>query len=164
MTDMTNAGLSPEKRLWLNAEEHVEKLTSLFRERKGHFYVQGSTGTGKSVVGRELAARLNGDYFSCELLTSDEYNAGLKEIMARLEVSDRPVIVLDGFFPSVAEKTMSHLLGKLRKKGLSLFVFSQEPLTEGGPDAYLLTREFNKIAELRYDRQSGSPVTLSLVQ
>lgn len=164
MTDMTNAGVSPEKWLWLNAEEHVEKLTGLFHERKGHFYVQGWTGTGKSVVGRELAARLNGDYFSCELLTSDEYKAGLREIMARLEMSDRPVIVLDGFFPAVAEKTLSHLLRKLRKKGQSLFVFSQEPLTERGPDAYLLMREFNTIAELRYDRPSGSPVTLSLVQ
>jgi len=164
MTDMTNTGLSPEKLLQLNAEDNVKKLMSLFHERKGHFYVQGKTGTGKSVVGRELAARLKGDYFSHELLTSDEYKAGLSEIMKGLGASDRPVIILDGFFPTVAEEAISHQLRKLRKKGVSLFIFSQEPLTESGPDAYLLMREVSTIAELRYDRLSGRPATLSLVK
>lgn len=158
MIYMTNAGLSPEKRLWLNAEEYVKKLTVLYQARKGHFYVQGWTGTGKSVVGRELAARLDGDYFSYELLTSHEYEAGLDEVISRLKASDKAIIILDGFFPAVAAEAMSHQLRELRKKGVSLFIFSQEPVTQASPDMYLLTREINTIAEFRYGSQAGNSV------
>lgn len=158
MIYMTNAGLSPEKRLWLNAEEHVKKLTGLYQARKGHFYVQGWTGTGKSVVGRELAARLDGDYFSYELLTSHEYEAELDEVISRLKASDKAIIILDGFFPAVAAEAMSHQLRELRKKGVSLFIFSQEPVTQASPDMYLLTREINTIAEFRYGSQAGNSV------
>ncbi|MEN4709126.1 AAA family ATPase [Pantoea agglomerans] len=164
MTYMTNDGLSPEKRLWLNAEEHVKKLTGLYQARKGHLYVQGWTGTGKSVVGRELAARLDGDYFSYELLTSDEYEAELNEIVARLQASDKAVIILDGFFPAVAAEAMSHQLRELKKKGVSLFIFSQEPLLKDSPDRHLLTREINTIAEFRHSRQAGNCVTFCQVK
>lgn len=159
MIHMTNAGLLPEKLLWLNAEEHVKKLTGLYQARKGHLYVQGWTGTGKSVVGRELASRLDGDYFSYELLASHEYEAVLAEVISRLKASDKAIIILDGFFPAVAAEAMSHLLRELRKKGVSLFIFSQEPVTEASPDMYLLIREINTIAEFRHGRQPGSPVT-----
>jgi len=164
MTYMTNDGLSPEKRLWLNAEEHVKKLTGLYQARKGHLYVQGWTGTGKSVVGRELAARLDGDYFSYELLTSDEYEAGLNEIVARLQASDKAVIILDGFFPAVAAEAMSHQLRELTKKGVSLFIFSQEPLLKDSPDRHLLTREINTVAEFRYSRPAGNCVTFCQIK
>lgn len=164
MTYMTNAGLSPEKLLWLNAEEHVKKLTGLYQERKGHLYVQGWTGTGKSVVGRELAARLDGDYLSYELLTSDEYEAGLNEIVARLHASDKGVIILDGFFPAVAAEAMSHQLRELTKKGVSVFILSLEPLMNDSPDRHQLTREINTIAEFRYSRQAGNRVTFCQIK
>lgn len=164
MIHMTNAGLSPEKRLWLNTEEHVKKLTGLYQARKGHLYVQGWTGTGKSVAGRELAARLDGDYFSYELLASHEYEAGLEEVISRLRASDKAIIILDGFFPAVAAEAMSHQLRELRKQGVSLFIFSQEPLTETSADAHLLTREINTIAEFRHGRQPGSPVTFCQIK
>lgn len=164
MTYMTNDGLSPEKLLWLNAEEHVKKLTGLYQARKGHIYVQGWTGTGKSLVGRELAARLDGDYFSYELLTSDEYEAGLNEIVARLQASDKAVIILDGFFPAVAAEAMSHQLRELTKKGVSLFIFSQEPLLKDSPDRHLLTREINTVAEFRYSRPAGNCVTFCQIK
>ncbi|MGC1041582.1 AAA family ATPase [Pantoea agglomerans] len=164
MTYMTNAALSPEKLLWLNAEEHVKKLTGLYQERKGHLYVQGWTGTGKSVVGRELAARLNGDYFSYELLTSHEYEAGLNEMISRIKASDKAIIILDGFFPAVAAEAMSHQLREFRKKGVSLFIFSQEPLIKASQDVYLLTREINTIAEFRYSRQAGNSVTFCQIK
>ena len=164
MTYMTNDGLSPEKRLWLNAEEHVKKLTGLYQARKGHLYVQGWTGNGKSVVGRELAARLDGDYFSYELLTSDEYEAGSYEIVARLQASDKVVIILDCFFPAVAAEVMSHLLKELTKKGVSLVIFSQEPLLKDSPDRHLLTREINTVAEFRYSRPAGNCVTFCQIK
>lgn len=161
MTYMTSAGLSPEKLQRLNAEEHVKKLIGLYQERKGHFYVQGWTGTGKSVVGRELAARLDGDYFSYELLTSHEYEAGLNEVISRLRASDKAILILDGLFPAIAAEAMSHQLRELTKKGVSLFIFSQEPLLKDSPDRHLLTREINTIAEFRYGTQPGNSVTFS---
>lgn len=164
MIHMTNAGLSPEKLRWLNTEEHVKKLTGLYQARKGHLYVQGWTGTGKSVAGRELASRLGGDYFSYELLASHEYEAGLEEMISRLKASAKPIIILDGFFPAVAAEAMSYQLREFRKQGVSLFIFSQEPLTETSADAYLLTREINTIAEFRYSSKPGSPVTFCQIK
>lgn len=164
MHDITHDALSPEQRLQLSVEEHARALTEFWRARKGHIYVQGVTGTGKSTVARVLATQPGADLFCCELMSPDEFKAEQEGIIARMAASRKKVLILDGFFPQQAGGAFVTLLSVLQDKGVSLFVFSQEPLVPDGPawrnDVTVDPDVFATIAEFRYSSRAHHFVTL----
>lgn len=164
MHDITHNALSPEQRLQLSVEEQAGALTDLWRARKGHIYVQGATGTGKSTVARVLATQLGADLFCCELMSPDEFKAEREDIIARLAASRKKVLILDGFFPQQAGGAFVTLLSELRDKGASLFIFSQESLVPASParrdDVTGDPDVFATIAEFRYASRPHHSVTL----
>ncbi|QEW34533.1 ATPase (plasmid) [Erwinia billingiae] len=159
----------PEEALRLSIEENTAKLVYLHLTRKGHAYVWGWTGTGKSIVARRLADILEGDYLNCELLSLSEWIARYAEIESQILSSDKPVLVLDGFIPRGAGREFNALLSRLTERGVSLFVFSQEPPFEDNPSVYRqqeFDRDvFNTIVEFRFGtRESRSPVAFHQVK
>lgn len=156
--------LNTEKMLQLSVEEHTKVLVRLWRKRKGHVYVQGATGTGKSTVARCLATQLKADWFCCELLSPAEFIAEREGIIARLAASRKKVLILDGFFPQHAGHAFSTLLNEMRDKGVSLFIFSQESLIPASParrdDVAVAPDAFPTIAEFRYTSLAYHSVTL----
>lgn len=140
--------LTTEKMLQLSVEEHASVLARLWRKRKGHVYVQGETGAGKTTVARCVATQLKADFFSYELLSPEAFKAEQADIIARLAASRKKVLILDGFFPQHA----------------SLFIFSQESLVPGSPqrhdDLTVSPDAFTAIAEFRYASRERHAVTL----
>jgi len=169
MCDITYHEPLPEIVLRLSIKENTEKLEALYHGRKGHFYVQGWTGTGKSNVARRLAASIQGAYINRELLSLSEWTAQYTGIEAQILSSDKPVIVLDGFIPRAAGRGFTALLSRLTERGVSLFVFSQEPPGEDYPSVYrpqAFDRDvFNTIVEFRFgERESRYPVAFHQVK
>lgn len=169
MCDITYHEPLPEEALRLSIEENTAKLEALYHRGKGHFYVQGWSGTGKSHVARRLADRLEGDYLNRELLSLSEWTAQYTEIEAQILSSDKPVIVIDGFIPRGAGRGFNALLSRLAERGVSLFVFSQEPPGEDYPSVYrpqTFDREvFNTIVEFRFgELDRRSPVAFHQVK
>ena len=156
--------LTTEKMLQLSVEEHTSVLARLWRKRKGHVYVQGETGTGKTTVARCVATQLKADFFSYELLSPEAFKAEQADIIARLAASRKKVLILDGFFPQHASHAFSTLLRELREQGVSLFIFSQESLVPGSPqrhdDLNVSPDAFTTIAEFRYASRERHAVTL----
>lgn len=169
MTDVTNNMPLVGEALRLCIEENAAKLLYSHVSHKGHTYVFGGTGTGKSIVARRLACILEGEYFNCELLSPSEWMAQYSEIEARLLNSVKTVLVLDGFFPHSAGPEFNTLLMRLTEKGVSLFVFSQEWPYRDYPSTNV-QREFNcnlfsTIAEFRSSDCGGRyPVTFHQVK
>lgn len=165
MNDITYYDPLPEQVLQLSAEEHTERLARLYRARKGHSYVFGWTGTGKSIVSRRLASHLRADYINYELLTLSQWKSGFDEIAERVLSSDKKVVIIDGFFPLAVDVKFQTLIVELNRKAVSLFIFSQEPPSGDYPSQYLkhefVPDVFETIVELRYSRNtdvSRSPV------
>jgi len=97
------------------------------------------------------------------------WTAQHSEIEARLSNSDKSVIVIDGFSPRGAGREFNTLLSRLTERGVSLFVFSQEPPFEDSPSVYRQyefdSSLFETIVELRFgERESHYPVTLRQVK
>lgn len=169
MSNITYYEPLTEEALRSSSEENTGKLAFLYLSRKGHTYVWGWTGTGKSIIARRMAGILEGDYFNFELLSLSEWTAQYSEIEARLTNSDKPVIVIDGFSPRGAGREFNTLLSGLTERGVSLFVFSQEPPFEDSPSVYRQyefdSSMFETIVELRFgERESHYPVTLRQVK
>lgn len=169
MCDITYHTPLPEEALRLCIEENTAKLVYLHLTRKGHAYVWGWTGTGKSIVARRLADILEGDYLNCELPSLSEWTAQYTEIESRILNSDKSVLVLDGFIPRAADRGFNALLSRLTERGVSLFVFSQEPPGEDYPSMYRQQEfdidVFNTIVEFRFgERNRRSPVEFHQVK
>ncbi|MEN4892582.1 ATPase [Erwinia billingiae] len=159
----------PEEALRLSIEENTAKLVNLHLTRKGHTYLWGWTGTGKSIVARRLADMLEGDYLNFELLSLSEWTAQYTETEAQILNSDKSVLVLDGFIPRGAGQGFNALLGRLTERGVSLFVFSQEPPFDDNPSVYRQQEfdpdVFNTIVEFRFGtRESRFPVEFHQVK
>lgn len=162
MSDTSYYKPLPEKELSLAVVENTTELAEIYRKRKGHFYVYGWTGTGKSLVARSLTDIVGGDYFNYELLTLTQWVAQFKEIAGQLLASEKKVIVVDGFIPHCAGREIYHLLDDLTKKGAQLFIFSQYPPFDDSPGTLrritLDYSAFTSIINLRFtddDRRLG---------
>lgn len=171
MTDITYYDPLPEQVLQLSAEINTAKLARLYRGRKSHSYIYGWTGTGKSIVSRRLASRLKADYINHEMMTLSQWKSGFDEIAVRVLNSDKKVVIIDGFHPRAMNDAFNVLLKELSRKGVSLFIFSQEPPHRCASDDYLKHNfepdMFETIVELRYgSSETGSryPVEFSQVK
>lgn len=162
MRDTTYGAVAPEKLLQLNVDEHSKALALLWRTRKGHVYVHGATGTGKSIIARHLALHLEADWFCYEQMSAEEYQAGMSDIIARLAGSKKKVLILDGFFPQYAGSAFSALLSELSVKSVSLFIFSQETPFQERSEFY--PGAFETIAEFRYGTWAFYPITFHQVK
>ncbi|MEJ5174664.1 ATPase [Erwinia sp. MYb416] len=168
MTDITYYDPLPEQVLQLSAEINTAKLARLYRARKGHSYIYGWTGTGKSIVSRRLASRLKADYFNYELLTLSQWKSGFDEIAVRVLNSDKKVVIIDGFFPLGVDVKFQTLIAELNRKGVNLFIFSQEPPSGDYPSQYqkheFVPDVFETIVEFRYGTLARYPVTFHQVK
>jgi len=171
MNDISYYAPLPEEVLQLSAEEHTERLVRLYHDRKGHSYIYGWTGTGKSIIARRLALRLGADYLNYELLTLSQWKSEFSDIAERVVNSDSKVVILDGFYPRASTGAFNALLVALNRKQVSLFIFSQEPPFEDSPSMYLkhefVPDVFETIVEFCYRKDTGVsryPVDFNLVK
>ena len=169
MSDIAYYEPLPEEELRLSIVENTAKLADIYRTRKGHFYVYGWTGTGKSIISRRLAKYLMGDYFNYELLSLSQWKSRLGGIFRQLLESDKKVIILDGFIPHCAGSEFHDFLVKLSEKDIQLFIFTQYPPFDDYPIAYMKNNldinVFTNVIKLHFaDDDRRLPVVLHQVK
>lgn len=151
----------------LSVKENTERLVSLFHERKGHFYIYGWTGTGKSIVSRRIVKVLNARYLNYELLSLSQWREQYEQIASELLTVKEKVIILDGFIPEAVPYQFSRLLRELSSKGIQLMIFTQmlpfENFTNYVKCEVDIINLFNTVAEFKFGEKK-SPVEFSLIK